>query len=174
MLETSERGDGVQDGEEATSMSVSSSFNMSDSTELDMNSMTSSSCVCASSCACSLLEEERERGLAMAVLLFSLSVAGIVSVSSRDTALSSSGALMLASSLEAFTVDEEEEDGDEKGEEEGLREGRFEATSCARLIAEETRSASRSDIPLAAGRLNLRSEDSTTRLASRKLSMVVP
>lgn len=173
MLETSERGDGVQDGEEATSMSVSSSFNMSDSTELDMNSITSSSCVCASSCACSLLEE-RERGLAMAVLLFSLSVAGIVSVSSRDTALSSSGALMLASSLEAFTVDEEEEDGDEKGEEEGLREGRFEATSCARLIAEETRSASRSDIPLAAGRLNLRSEDSTTRLASRKLSMVVP
>ena len=110
----------------------------------------------------------------MAVLLFSLSVAGIVSVSSRDTALSSSGALMLASSLEAFTVDEEEEDGDEKGKEEGLREGRFEATSCARLIAEETRSASRSDIPLAAGRLNLRSEDSTTRLASRKLSMVVP
>lgn len=173
MLETSERGDGVQDGEEATSMSVSSSFNMSDSTELDMNSITSSSCVCASSCACSLLEE-RERGLATAVLLFSLSVAGTVSVSSRDTALSSSGALMLASSLEAFTVDEEEEDGDEKGEEEGLREGRFEATSCARLIAEETRSASRSDIPLAAGRLNLRSEDSTTRLASRKLSMVVP
>lgn len=173
MLETSERGDGVQDGEEATSMSVSSSFNMSDSTELDMNSITSSSCVCASSCACSLLEE-RERGLAMAVILFSLSVAGIVSVSSRDTALSSSGALMLASSLEAFTVDEEEEDGDEKGEEEGLREGMFEATSCARLIAEETRSASRSDIPLAAGRLNLRSEDSTTRLASRKLSMVVP
>lgn len=174
-METSERGDGVQDGEEATSMSASSSFNMSDSTELDMNSITSSSCICASSCACSLLEEERERGLAMAVLLFSLSAAGIVSVSSRDTALSSSGALMLASSLEAFTVDEEEEeDGDEKGEEEGLKEGRFEATSCARLIAEETRSASRSDIPLAAGRLNLRSEDSTTRLASRKLSMVVP
>lgn len=142
----------------------SSSFKISDSTEFDdMNSITSSSCE-----TISLAAEVRERGLATELLLEPApeQVLGRESIS-RETALSSSGALMLANNLEAFTVEGDEND------EEGVSEQTLEATSCALLIVEETKSASRKHIALAAGRLSFVREDSTTRLASRNLSIVV-
>ena len=164
VLETSESGDEGHDDWLVSISGSSSSFKMSDSTEFeDMNSITSSSCE-----TCSLAAEDLERGLITELLLklAPQQAPGIVSIS-RETALSSSGALILASSLEAFTVEGEEKD------EEGLSEETLEATSCALLIVEETKSASRKHIALAAGRLSFVREDSTTRLASRNLSIVV-